>query len=195
MISKEKIQLAKERIDISFSLFGDKLFMGHSGGKDSCTILHLMKQVVPDDFIIVHNVKPMFGSTGDPVLSLTEMHPGTLYHLYENVAKDNVVHFMHSSKMEKFISDNDLQCQVDGARISEANREGKSANFIMGGKSYNRKELKAMIADGLFGIHFCYPIFDWTDRDVFDYLTSNDIPFSQEYFENGEIDRYLQERR
>lgn len=195
MISKEKIQSALDRIDSAYKLFGNNLFMGHSGGKDSCTILHLMKQVVPNDFFIVHNVKPMLGSTGDPVLALTEMHPSTLFFLYENVSKENIVQFIHSSKMEKFVNDNGLKCQVDGARISEADREGKSANFIMGGKNYNRKDLKPMIADGLFGIHFCYPILDWTDIDVFDYLTSHDIPFSQEYLANGEISHYLQVRK
>jgi 3'-phosphoadenosine 5'-phosphosulfate sulfotransferase (PAPS reductase)/FAD synthetase len=166
------------------------MFLGHSGGKDSTVILHLTKFVVPK-FKIVHNVKPMLGTSGDPVGALTEQWPQTLEFMYTDVCKNNSVTFMHSTAMEQWVSENNLLCQIDGARKSEATRAGKSANIIRDGVSVSRSEMKELETNGIFGLAICYPILDWTDVDVFDYLTENKIAISKEYYVNGELESYL----
>jgi len=40
-----KVQEAIERIQKAYDRFGNEMFLGHSGGKDSQVILHLTKQV------------------------------------------------------------------------------------------------------------------------------------------------------
>ena len=92
--------------------------------------------------------------------------------------------------MSEFLWVNKIECQIDGARRSEANRPGKSSNFISNGRDVNRAELPPFVAKGLFNISFCYPIYDWTDEDVFDYLYEYKIPFSNEYQRNGEVAAY-----
>ena len=192
-MNQEKVNSALHHIRRAFDLFGKAMFTGHSGGKDSVVIHHLTKQIV-QDFVTVHNVKPMLGTSGDPVAALTEQHPKTLLFLYEYVTKHHPVVFMHSSFMPEYVKNNNLKCQIDGARISEAGRAGKSSNFVMNGETHNRKDLVPLVAGGLFGIHFCYPILDWTDDDVFDYIFENQLHLSEEYFDNGEVQAYKERR-
>lgn len=191
-----KVELALHRIKHLHRLFvSTNVFVGHSGGKDSCVILHLAKQVFPH-IHIVHNVKPILGTGDKEEDKLTEMYPETLAFLYEEVCKKNTVTLMHSSKMEDYVRSKGFLCQIDGARVAEAGRIGKSANFIYEGQNINRAELPNYLTEGLlpfgiFGLHICYPIYDWEDEDVFRYLIKNQIPFSAEYENNGELKAFM----
>lgn len=184
-----KIKNAIERIQFAYEIHGNDIFLGHSGGKDSCVINHLTKQVI-ENYKIVHNVKPMLGTSGDPVFALTEMYPSTLNFLYTVVSIEQPVEFLHSTKMIDYIKRNKLTCQIDGARIEEHDRPGKSSNIIRNGESVNRKEMTEYEPNGIFGLAICYPILDWSTQDIFDYLTMHNLPFSQEYIENGEYDQF-----
>lgn len=189
MISTDKIKAAHLRIKTAYEIHGNSIFLGHSGGKDSCVINHLTKQVIPD-YKIVHNVKPMLGTSGDPVAALTEMYPSTLVFLYSNVSVNQPVEFLHSSQMPNYIERNNLTCQIDGARIEEHDRPGKSSNIIRNGESVNRKEMTEYEPNGIFGLAICYPILDWSSQDIFDYLVAHNLPFSNEYIENGEYEQF-----
>jgi 3'-phosphoadenosine 5'-phosphosulfate sulfotransferase (PAPS reductase)/FAD synthetase len=186
----KKILQAKDRIFNYCGFALSEVFVGHSGGKDSCVIHHLTKSVFGDDVRVVHNVKPMLGTSGDPVAALTEMHPETLVFLYETVCRNYKVHFMHSSQMPEFVVANGLRCQIDGARIAEASRPGKSSDIIRDGKNVNRSLMNEFEPNGIFGLNICYPILDWSDEDVFDYLHFFKLPFSDEYRKNGEYDSW-----
>lgn len=189
MISYEKVQKALYRIKKAHEIHGDSIFLGHSGGKDSCVINHLAQRVIPN-YKIVHNVKPILGTSGDPVGALTEMYPSTLEFLYSNVSKQHPVEFLHSSQMPDYIKRNGLTCQIDGARIEEHDRPGKSSNIIRNGESVNRKEMTEYEPNGIFGLAICYPILDWSSQDIFDYLDDNNLPFSKEYIESGEYEQF-----
>jgi predicted phosphoadenosine phosphosulfate sulfurtransferase len=102
---------------------------------------------------------------------------------------------MPAIMMQDFVYANNLTCQIDGARVSEAERPGKSSNFIRDGQNVNRKELTPFVENGMFGLTVCYPIYDWTDDDVFDYLIDTEIEVSNEYIENGEIMAYLDRKK
>lgn len=190
-MDKKKVTVAEQRIVAAISKHNwSKVFVGHSGGKDSCVVHHLAKKMLAIGVMVVHNVKPMLGTSGDPVAALTEMHPETLEFLYSNVCKGTEVHMLHSGIMSCFVEDEGLQLQIDGARVSEYNRPGKSSDFIRNGVNVNRKNLTSYEPVGIFGLSICYPIFDWTDEDVFDYLDDNQLPFSKEYMKNGEYDSW-----
>lgn len=186
---KIKIENALARIQNAYKIHGNSIFLGHSGGKDSCVINHLTSQVI-EKYKIVHNVKPMLGTSGDPVGALTEMYPSTLNFLYTVVSVAQPIEFLHSSKMPDYIKRNNLTCQIDGARIEEHDRPGKSSNIIRGGESVNRKEMTEYEPNGIFGLAICYPILDWSSQDIFDYLTMHNLPFSQEYIESGEYEQF-----
>ncbi len=186
-----KTAVALERITKAAHLVGTNgIFAGHSGGKDSCVIHHLAKRVLGHNLVTVHNVKPMLGTSGDPVAALTEMHPETLEFLYSNVCKNGQVLFMHSSNMPDWVERNSMRMQIDGARIAEANRPGKSSDIIRNGVNVNRSLMTEIEPVGIFGLTICYPILDWSDEDVFDYLHENNLPFSDEYMKNGEYDSW-----
>jgi len=184
-----KVKEALDRIERVVGPFCDEVFVGHSGGKDSCVINHLATQVL-GQVPLVHNVKPMLGTSGDPVAALTEMHPETLEFLYSEVCKNHRVTFMHSVFMPSWITMNRMTLQIDGARQAEASRPGKSSDFIRDGVNVNRSLMSYYEPKGIFGLGICYPIFDWSDDDVFDYLYHYKIPFSKEYLKNGEYDSW-----
>ena len=189
-----KVQEAIERIQKAYDRFGNEMFLGHSGGKDSQVILHLTKQVT-DDFIIVHNVKPLYYDNMNEVEALTAMYPETLEFLYSEIAGKQAVEFMPATMMEEFLIEADLHCQIDGARIVEGERAGKSANIIRDGENVSRSEMTDFEEKGIFDLSICYPIYDWADEDVFDYLMANDILISDEYVNNGELDAYYNSKQ
>lgn len=184
-----KIEISLDRIARAYNRFGNTLFIGNSGGKDSCVILHLAQQIYPN-ITIVHNVKPLLGTSGDPVAALTEQHPKTLEFMYTSLCRHNSVIFTHSSLMPEWLNKTGFKCQIDGARRSEWDRPGKSSNIIVNGQNVNRKDMPDFVETGIFGMSLVYPIVDWTDDDVFEYLVTNNIPFSDEYVVNGEYDAW-----
>lgn len=188
MSLSNKTAAAIKRIQHVVECYGNTGFLGHSGGKDSVVIHHLAQQVAM--LRVVHNVKPLLGTSGDPVAELTEMHPETLEFLYSTVCANHTVEFLHSSKMASWIYTNKVKYQIDGARIAEANRPGKSSNFIRNGKDTNRSELQWLELSGMFDLAILYPIFDWSDQDVWDYIITNKLSFSEEYLKNGEYSNF-----
>jgi len=189
---ENKTIIALERIRKAFDNNG-RVISGHSGGKDSVVINDLITKAGCDSrrYAIVHNVKPLLGTSGDPVAALTEMHPATLEFLYTNVCLEQTLTFLHASKMKNWVTNNHITCQIDGSRLCEYTRSGKSSEFIVNGKSVSRSEMTEYIENGIFGLNMSYPIFDWSDTDVFDYIALNDLKISNEYYLNGEYDAWL----
>jgi len=177
-----KVKVALDRIAKAAKLNNNQIFMGHSGGKDSTVIYDLTKKVLGKDFRVVHNIKPMLGTSGNKVGALTEMHSETLQFLYTKVCPTHPVLFLHSSEMERLLKIYDTKCQIDGSRLCEYTREGKSSEFIKNGKSVSRSEMTEYIENGIFGLNMCYPIFDWSDYEVFEYIDKNNLIISEEYF-------------
>lgn len=184
-----KTKIAVDRINAAFSL-NSRVITGHSGGKDSVVIHDLVNKSAGTRFAIVHNVKPLLGTSGDPVAALTEMHSETLDFLYTDVCRNNNVQFMHSSMMPQYIAQNKIDCQIDGSRLCEYTREGKSSEFIINGEKVSRKHMTEYIANGIFGLNMSYPIYDWSDDDVFEYIHVNKLTLSEEYVKNGELQAF-----
>ena len=161
--------LVENSIKLLQSLHLDKekgAYVGTSGGKDSVLITHLTEMAYPCwDFPLVHTTKPH------------ETHPETLKFLYS----------MHRSIIyttKELHYTFNFTHQVDGTRIAEATRnDGRSTDFISNGKSYSRTELQFFVPNGLFGLNFVYPIFDWSDDEVWTAIKLLDIKVSPEYKE------------
>lgn len=173
-----------------------RVITGHSGGKDSVVIHDLVSKAVNAQEIYgtVHNCKPLLGTSGDPVAALTEVHLSTLKFLYTNVCQDWTVTFLYAKDMPAWLHENEIECQIDGSRVSEHDRAGKSSMFIVDGKPVSRLDMVPYVLNGIFGLNMCYPIWDWFDYDVFRYIDENNLEISKEYIENGEWEQYLQER-
>lgn len=144
------------------------MYIGHSGGKDSVLVTYLADQAFGDEALpTIHNTKP------DGVENA--VHPLTQKFLY---GLDRVITYMPLSASLP----PELTTQIDGTRISEWNREdGRSVDVIKNGQSVSRRELELYMENGLFGRNFVYPIFDWSDVEVWAAIHVLNIPYSPEY--------------
>ena len=182
----EKIQQAKDRLT---QINGGKIFVGHSGGKDSSVVAHLAESIGNVD--VIHNTKKILDKN-DP--GPTDIDIRTLEFLYSYVIpRYKNVSLVSTETMKEYIINNGYKIQIDGSRIQEANRGAKSNTFEHDGKDMSRTKMQAYNKNGLFNLDFVYPIFDWTYQDVFDYHRLNDIPLSTEYLDDEEYNAYLEE--
>lgn len=167
---QRKVEASLLRIGQAVSQFYNGLYVGHSGGKDSVVITHLTRLVCPS-VRIVHNPKP-------------DIHPDTKTFIQE-MAKIFLIDFVDPNEMQAFLKYHHLTAQVDGTREAEFDRLEKSTTYISNGVDVSRKGMGAFTENGIFGLTLIYPIFDWTDAEVFDYIRCNNLPLSKEYNSEG----------
>ena len=145
----------------------DFLYIGHSGGKDSCVIHHLVKTTSVCTIQLVHNPKPT-------------THPDT-YSFIQNLATTTPVHFIDVDCMPGFLHEHGFTAQIDGTREYECTRTDKSSTHIVDGVHVTRKGMQSVVTKGIFGLTLYYPIYNWTDEEVFAYINQNNIQLSKEY--------------
>jgi 3'-phosphoadenosine 5'-phosphosulfate sulfotransferase (PAPS reductase)/FAD synthetase len=175
---EDKIRAAIRRIEAAKELFGNGLFLGHSGGKDSCVIYRLTKAIVPN-IKVLHTLK--FKPDGAP-----DMHPAT-WHFVKALAAEETITFVSKDETQEVLDQLRLRCQIDGTRIDEADRTEKSNHLIVNGKEINRRNMPCFVGSGIFNLSILYPIYDWTDHEVWKYIHEWKVPVSDEYIETGEI--------
>ena len=161
--AKKRIAQALDRVDAS------EACVGHSGGKDSVLVRWLTdaNADVPNNYAVwsFHNPK---------VEGPNAVHEITQRFLYS--MPNALVVYKWSP------TDLGFKLQIDGTRKYEATRnDGRSTDFVRSGASVPRTELTEFVKDGLFGMSFCYPIFDWTDLQVWAAIERYSIPYSREY--------------
>lgn len=158
-----------------YTQYADTFYTGHSGGKDSCLINALVSMAYGEldsdtnkwkcYVSVIHTVKPL------------ETHPLTIKFLYD-LSATQIIHYVPK---EDHLSLG-LKCQIDGTRIAEATRnDGRSTNFVTNGVEKSRTELTFFVPNSLFGLDFVYPIFDWSDDEVWAALEYLQVPISPEY--------------
>lgn len=164
---------------IKYAPFGeDGMFCGHSGGKDSVLVRYIVDQAIGDHVLTVHTPKP------EGVRNA--VHPFTkefLYALDRPVLNIPVEMFHDMDVMERF----NMVTQIDGTRAAEAERrDGRDVGVVVRGEERSRADMPLYLEDGLFGLQFVYPIFDWTDQQVWAAIFLYDIPFTKEYYVQDE---------
>lgn len=183
-----KVDIAIGRIQQAFEL-NPRLISGHSGGKDSVVIHDLIDRSGIDVFATIHSPKPLINNCTQEELS-TAMYLETLEFLYETVSVERPITILPRYMTQEWLRENEITCQIDGSRLVEYTRTDKSGNIIVDGENVSRLNMTEYVENGIFGLNLCYPIFDWTDEDVFDHITKYNLPISEEYFINGELDAY-----
>jgi 3'-phosphoadenosine 5'-phosphosulfate sulfotransferase (PAPS reductase)/FAD synthetase len=165
-----RIEEARERIlDMPFNgVYG--VYVGHSGGKDSVLVRWLVDQTL-DNVPTVHTPKPKGVKN--------EVHPLTKEFLY---GLNRHIHYIpdgciETSEFAHFVT------QIDGTRAAEATRrDGRDVGLIIEGKEVSRAECPLYLEKGLFGKQYVYPIYDWSDLEVWAAILTKNIPFSREYY-------------
>lgn len=141
-----------------------KAYIGTSGGKDSVVIEWLANKLFQVKLPVVHTPKAI-------------THPLTAAFLYEKSLTTPIM-FCPSAE-HKYLG---YDTQIDGTRIAEYNRtDGRSTDFVRDGKNVSRLEMTMWCPNGLFGLNFIFPIYNWSDEDVWGCIFKHDIPFSKEY--------------
>lgn len=191
MLKLEDILLAESSIDAkvhaTVTRLGEALagltiptsqwVIGHSGGKDSVVNHWLVSKVI--DLPVVHTSKP----GGDNAI-----HPDTLMFLYQ-------LPFSVELWPRALGMNPKYRLQFDGSRASEYDRTDRSANFIRDGQSVNRKELPLIVPNSMFGMTFVFPMYDWSDADVWAAMFHYHLPFSKEYgYEHSLYEGYCNHR-
>ena len=139
--------------------------IGHSGGKDSVVNHWLVMQAFQEPIPVVHTSKP----GGDNAI-----HPKTLEFLYK-------LPFPVELWPRAMGSNTKYRLQFDGSRQSEHNRTDRSADFVVAGQQVNRKNLELVVPNSMFGMTYVFPMFDWTDAQVWAAMFRYHLPFSPEY--------------
>ena len=182
----DKIEKSKQLIKELIDKHPTGIYCGHSGGKDSSVVFHLALEFYPEMHVL-HNVKKLFETNQSEPVGQTDVNADTLKLFYEyTVPQAKNVIMLAPDKMQSTIKEFGLTCQIDGTRRDECERYEKSSIFVRDGIEVNREELPEYVADGLFGMSFLYPIYDWNSTDVFNYIKLNNIPLSDEYLTDPE---------
>lgn len=146
-------------------------YVGHSGGKDSVVVHHLAKKAFGPKVPVVHTPK---------ITGFNAVHEATIDFLYRLSAEEGL-YIVTGKNMREFLEDHKLSFQIDGTRADECNRTDRSADVVIDGKTINRADMPVVTHNGLFGQSSVFPIFDWSDDDVWGYIEFEGLEVSEEY--------------
>lgn len=146
----------------------DGIFVGHSGGKDSIVVYDLVTKFLQPKVPVLHTPKP------EGINNETDIE--TVKFLYSRPF--SIMYIPLGNPLPE-----GFKTQVDGTRREEYNRKnGKSIDFISNGVSTSRQDLNSPYSsNGILGLNLVYPIYDWTDAEVWAYIAVNELEYSREY--------------
>lgn len=151
----------------SLDNFPNELYIGHSGGKDSVVIYWLMQCAFPGNYFPVVHTPKLSGPN--------KVHQETINFLYSRPFP--IIHIPATSHASY-----GFKVQVDGSRRDEYNRtDGRSTTIVKDGKDVSRSEMTMLVNNGLFGLDFIYPIFDWSNEEVWACIHKMRLEVSPEY--------------
>lgn len=171
----DKVDIATYRLRAIFNeITGGsprQVYVAHSGGKDSVVVHKLARLAYGNDVAVIHTPK---------IEGFNKVHPDTIDFLYEQSANYGMT-YVPGNRMHDYLLHNDLTIQVDGTRADEADRVDRSADVVVDGNIVSRTEMNWFTRYGLFGQACVFPIYDWSDEDVWKFIDEYQIPFSKEY--------------
>lgn len=177
---KEKVRIAINIIDKALNKY-DKCFISFSGGKDSTTLMNLVLKrnknilVVHWDYGRYFIPRPIFKE----IVKIIEYHTknyriftSQLYEKYKRSAR-NILGRHFIGRVIPILKSEGYECAFIGLRAEEGvRRRERTKNYFENDKS---------------GIVNCYPIRDWSWRDVWAYIISNKVPYLKLYDKYAEL--------
>lgn len=188
---KNATQIIRKYIK-KFNISPNEIFIGHSGGKDSSVVRHLMHSIY-NEAKVVHNIKKIYTKDTDKEIGKTDVDVRTLTYLY-NEGNDYNICFVGANQMKEFLKTNGLKYQIDGSRKDETDRTNKSSTFETDGELIRRENMTDFNDNGLYGLKIIYPIYDWTAEDVFEYHVMNNLKLSEEYVDDEEFSEWVKKK-
>ena len=138
-----KVEAAQELMKQAFERHGNKIYSAFSGGKDSKAVLKLARSVNPN-VIVIHNTHNGEDTHGEPGV------------LAVKGPKDIVPLFLKTVELE---------AQFDGTRQDEDKEVVFDGEYI-----HRSKMTRNMTEQGLFGLTVYFPLYNFTEEEVYEYL-------------------------
>ena len=173
-----EIASATERVRWAYETYGDKLVLTTSFGVQSAVMLHLVTTQIPQIPVIFVDTGYLFPSTYTFAAELTERLKLNLktYIPLQTAAQQEA---LHGKLWEKGLEGLERYNRIN--KVEPMNRAVKElgATAWLSGlrrtQSSSRGERKVVEAQNK--VTKIYPIIDWNDRDIYTYLTENDLPY------------------
>jgi phosphoadenosine phosphosulfate reductase len=177
-----------ELIEWGLKIFGDRIIMSTSFGIQAAVMLHLVTQVIPDIPIVWIDTGYLPAETYRFAEKLTEKLQLNLK-IYQSPLSPARMEALHGKLWEK----NDVEAfnLYDYIRkvepMQRALKELNATAWFAGLRSdqtQHRKTLrKVALQEGVYKIH---PILNWHSRDIYNYLTTYDLPYHP-FFDLGYV--------
>ena len=169
---------ASERINWAREQFGDGLILSTSFGIQSALMLHLVTTQIPDIPVVFIDTGYLFPETYHFAEELTQrlnLNLKTYLPLQSAAHQEAIYGKLWEQGIEGLTQYNRIN------KVEPMNRavQELGAKAWLSGlrrkQSYTRESRK--VTERQNKIVKVYPIIDWNDKDVYDYLTKNDLPY------------------
>ncbi len=169
---------AEQRVAWALQQFGERIVLSSSFGAQAAVSLHLVTQQHPDIPVILIDTGYLFPETYQFINELTER-----LHLNLKVYRADVTPAEQEARYGKLweqgLAGIELYNRINKVEpMQRALDELQPLAWIAGlrrQQAKSRRDLDVIVPrNGRYKIH---PIIDWTDRDVYRYLTRHDLPY------------------
>lgn len=169
---------AQERIRWAVDQFGDQLIMSTSFGAQSAVMLHMVSSAAPQVPIILVDTGYLFPETYQFIESLKDQLNLNL-HVYQplmTAARQEALYGKRWEQGADALAQYNLMNKVEpmNRALVDFNAKGWLAG-LRREQSSSRKHLDVVMKQG--NITKVHPIIDWTDREIYQYLTNNNLPY------------------
>lgn len=171
-------QSALERVQWALENYGDKLVLTTSFGVQSAVMLHLVTSQIPNIPVVFIDTGYLFPETYRFAENLTDRLKLNLktYRSQKSAAHQEAV---YGKLWEQGLDGLDRYNKMNKVEpMNRAVQELGASAWLSGlrrNQSSTREHRK--VAEKQNKIWKIYPILDWTDRDIYNYLTENDLPY------------------
>lgn len=169
----------QEIVHWALDTFGEGLSVGASfGGASGMAILHMVAALKPNVHVFVLDTDYLFEETHEtmrravPALALSNL----------NVLKSRLSHEEQAAQYGSalWMRDPDLCCELRKVEPNRRALEGKTAwvSGLRRDQSEGRAETPIVSWAAKFGVVKINPLATWTERETWDYLVRNEVPYN-----------------
>jgi phosphoadenosine phosphosulfate reductase len=169
---------ASDRVRWAVDEFGDQLVMSTSFGAQSAVMLHLVSTIAPQVPIILVDTGYLFPETYKFAEELKERLNLNL-HVYQpqmTAARQESLYGKRWEQGKEGLEQYNLMNKVEpmNRALVDFNAKGWLAG-LRRDQASSRKHLDVVMRQT--NIAKIHPIIDWTDREIYQYLTNNNLPY------------------
>lgn len=169
---------ATERVRWAYEQYGDKLLLTTSFGIQSAAMLHIVTQVVPNIPVVFVDTGYLFPETYTFAEQLTERLQLNLqtYLPLQTAAQQEA---LYGKLWEQGVDGIDRYNRINKVEpMNRAFKELDAAAWLSGlRRSQSSTRSDRPVTELQNKVLKVYPIIDWSDRDIYTYLTENNLPY------------------